>query len=134
MKKLLLLLMLYGVGNAQIIITSQPVNDTVVAGQAATFSVIATGSSLNYMWYRQGISTGINTATCSFTSATSMHNDSLQCVIWNNTDTVSSNVVRLYVYNAKYTSTLLDRFSILNADSIANPITPTSGWTARIIK
>jgi hypothetical protein len=37
------------------VITSQPSSVTLVAGQASTFSVTATGSGLRFLWYRDGV-------------------------------------------------------------------------------
>jgi hypothetical protein len=38
------------------VITTQPVAATAILGQAATFTVAATGSSLTYQWYKDGTS------------------------------------------------------------------------------
>src|ERR1700757_2262056 len=35
-------------------ITTQPANQTVVAGQTVTFTVVATGSALSYQWNKNG--------------------------------------------------------------------------------
>ena len=42
-------------------IVTQPVNQSIIAGQTATFSVVAAGGPLNYQWQKNG--TAINGAT-----------------------------------------------------------------------
>jgi len=52
-------------------ITAQPVNQTVAAGQTATFSVIATGTApLNYQWQKNGANIANATAASYTTPAT----------------------------------------------------------------
>lgn len=89
---------------SSITITVQPTNNTVVAGGTALFSITATGDSLHYAWYRQGLYTGISSTTYSFAATPAMHNDSIQCVVWNSADTIGSNVVRVYVVYAVFDS------------------------------
>jgi hypothetical protein len=49
-------------------ITQQPANQTVTAGQMATFSVTASGDApLSYQWYMNGAAAGTNTNTFSIT-------------------------------------------------------------------
>ena len=43
-------------------ITTQPLSTTKGAGQAATFSVVATGPGLTYNWQRNGVSAGAASA------------------------------------------------------------------------
>ncbi len=52
--------------NTTTAINTQPANQTVCAGAAATFSVVATGASLSYQWRKGGVNIGGATAA-SFT-------------------------------------------------------------------
>jgi hypothetical protein len=57
-------------------ITTQPVSETVTAGQTATFSVVATGTApLTYQWYRNGAAIG-GAASSSYTSSATVSGDS----------------------------------------------------------
>ena len=57
-------------GNAPTI-TQQPTSVTVTAGQAATFSVTATGTApLNYQWYLNSATTGTNSSSYTIAAAT----------------------------------------------------------------
>src|SRR5207244_11011154 len=57
-------------------ITTQPANQTVTAGQTATFAVVAAGTApLGYQWQKNGVSiTGATSA--SYTTATTTTADS----------------------------------------------------------
>ncbi len=58
--------------NAAPTIMQQPVSVTVTAGQAATFSVIATGDApMSYQWYMNGAAAGTNSNTFSIGQTTS---------------------------------------------------------------
>lgn len=85
-----------------IIILTQPVSDTTTG--TAQYSISAYGRNLHYAWYRQGVYTGISTATYSFTATSAMDNDSIQCVAYNGSDTVGSDVVRVRVVYAVFDS------------------------------
>jgi formylglycine-generating enzyme required for sulfatase activity len=81
------------------VITVQPANETVTAGQTATFSILATGDALQYQWQKNGVDiTGAN-ATAYTTPATSISDSGTiyRCVVWNAGDTVTSNVAVLGV-------------------------------------
>jgi hypothetical protein len=57
--------------NTAPIITSEPANQTVNAGQTATFSVTASGAgTLTYQWYKGGVAIGGATSNTYTTSAT----------------------------------------------------------------
>ncbi|MCX8518314.1 MAG: DUF1566 domain-containing protein [Rhodoferax sp.] len=57
---------------AAVVISTQPAAQTVVVGQAASFSVTATGTGpLSYQWKKNGINIGINSSTYT-TSATAI--------------------------------------------------------------
>jgi hypothetical protein len=51
---------------------TQPVNQTVMVGQTATFSVTASGGPLNYQWYKNGIPISGATSGTYTTQATVM--------------------------------------------------------------
>ena len=57
------------------VITQQPANITVTAGQAAAFSITATGTPpLTYEWFMSGIAVGTNLDAYSISQATSAQN------------------------------------------------------------
>lgn len=63
--------------NAQVVtptITTQPVSVTVTEGNAATFSVVASGSSMGYQWLKDGVSIAGATGS-SYTIATTLLSD-----------------------------------------------------------
>ncbi len=79
-------------------ITSQPMNQTVAAGQSATFSVTATGNSpLSYQWYENG--TAIQGATSSsYTTAPTTaadNGDTFSVAVTDLGGTTTSNTVTL---------------------------------------
>jgi len=81
-------------------ITTQPANRTVTAGQTATFSVTATGTTpLTYQWRRNGAEiSGANSA--SYTTPATTTSDSgaqFTVVVSNSTGTVTSNAASLTV-------------------------------------
>ncbi len=81
-------------------ISSQPVNQTVTAGQTAAFSVVATGSSpLSYQWRKNG--TAINGATsASYTTPTTTSADTgstFNVLVSNSAGGVTSNAATLTV-------------------------------------
>ncbi len=83
-------------------IGTQPSNTSVNAGQNATFTVGATGSSLTYQWQRNtGTWTnigGATGATYSFTTAYPADNGAqFQCVVTGACGTITSNVATLTV-------------------------------------
>ena len=80
-------------------ITTQPANQTVTAGQSATFSVVAAGPApLNYQWNKNG--TAISGATSSsYTTPTTIFDNGAQftVVISNAAGSVTSNAATLTV-------------------------------------
>jgi hypothetical protein len=55
------------------VITTQPKNQTITTGQTATLTVVATGTGLNYQWYKGltgDVSTPVGTNSSSFTTPT----------------------------------------------------------------
>ena len=59
---------------ATVTITSQPKPLTVTAGQPASFAVTASGTSLQYQWYKNGTAlSGATAATYALTSTTTSH-------------------------------------------------------------
>ncbi|HEV2195107.1 MAG TPA: immunoglobulin domain-containing protein [Candidatus Acidoferrum sp.] len=68
-------------------ITTQPVNQTVAAGQTATFMVVATGTApLSYKWQKNGTSIlGANSSTYTTPTTSSSDNGAQFTVVVNNT-------------------------------------------------
>src|SRR5258708_11594763 len=89
-------------------ITSQPVSQTVTAGQPATFSVIATGSApLTYQWSMNGGTVGTNSNTFSISQSTTTENQAEIIVkISNAAGSVTSGTVSLTVNAASVAPTI----------------------------
>jgi glucuronoarabinoxylan endo-1,4-beta-xylanase len=98
-------------------ITSQPANQTVTAGQTATFSVVATGTApLGYQWQKNSANiSGATSASYTTPATTSADNAStFQAVVSNSAGSVTSSAATVTV----------------NATSLAVSITsPTNGAT-----
>jgi hypothetical protein len=88
-------------------ITTQPVNEVVTAGQAATFAVVAAGAApLNYQWYQNGAAVGSNSTTYTTAPTTAANNlAQIQVSITNPAGTVASNTVTLTVNAASGANT-----------------------------
>ncbi|MGA8429097.1 MAG: immunoglobulin domain-containing protein [Candidatus Sulfotelmatobacter sp.] len=86
--------------NSQPAITTQPVNQTVVAGESATFTVAATGTApLSYQWKKGGANiAGANSASYA-TPATALSDNGSQfdVVVSNSFGSITSNTVTLTV-------------------------------------
>ena len=94
------------VSGAGPVITKQPQNQTVSAGQTAKFTVAASGSGLSYQWQYQkpGTSawnncggTGNKTDTFSFTASAYYNGWQYRCVVKNSAGSVNSNAAKLTV-------------------------------------
>ena len=90
---------------AALSITTQPSNQSVTAGQTATFSVVATGSNLTYQWQQStdngSIWMDISSATSSsYTTQTAtmvMNGYQYRCVVTGNGGSVTSDAATLTV-------------------------------------
>ena len=80
-------------------ITTQPVNTTVSAGNAATFTVAASGTApLSYQWTKNGANVGTNSATYTTAATTSSDNGAqIQVTVSNSAGSTPSNTVTLTV-------------------------------------
>ena len=80
-------------------ITTQPGNQTVTAGQTATFSVVASGSSLTYQWRKNGANISGATASSYTTPATATTDSgsTFSVVVSNAGGSVTSNNATLTV-------------------------------------
>src|SRR5256885_13638283 len=90
-------------------ITTQPANQTVTAGQTATFAVVAAGTApLGYQWQKNGVNiTGATSA--SYTTATTTTADSgstFRVVVSNSAGTVTSSAATLTVNAAAVAPTI----------------------------
>jgi Phosphoesterase family/Immunoglobulin domain/Immunoglobulin I-set domain len=81
-------------------IATQPANQTVTAGQTATFMVVAMGTApLSYQWQKDGTAVGGATSASYTTAATSSSDNGakFQVVVSNSAGTVTSNAATLTV-------------------------------------
>jgi hypothetical protein len=86
-------------------ISQQPMNDTVTAGQTATFSVTAAGvGPLTYQWFLNGSAAGTNSSSYSIPQATAAQSGAhIYVTVTNTAGSATSNTVTLTV-NAAQTS------------------------------
>lgn len=92
-----------GGGSQAPVITSQPSNTTVAAGQPASFSVTATGTApLSYQWQRNGANiSGATSATYTLPSATPADNGAqFRVIVTNSAGSATSNTATLTVTSA----------------------------------
>ena len=79
-------------------ITTQPTNQTVTAGDTATFTVVASGTGpLTYQWKRGTTNVGTNSATLTLTNAQTGDAGSYTVVVTNSAGTATSNAATLSV-------------------------------------
>jgi Immunoglobulin domain/Immunoglobulin I-set domain/PQQ-like domain len=80
-------------------ITEQPTSETVTAGQAATFSVMATGTApLTYQWFMNGAASGTNSSTFSIAQATTAQTGAqISVKVSNTTGSATSSTATLTV-------------------------------------
>ena len=81
-------------------ITTQPSNETVAAGQAATFTVVATGTTpLSYQWQKNGANIGGATSSSYTTPATATADSgsTFDVVVSNSAGSATSNTAMLTV-------------------------------------
>jgi len=86
-------------------ITAQPVSQSVIAGQTATFSVTATGTApLSYQWRRNGAAVSGATSASYTTSATTSADNGAQftVAVGNSAGSVTSSAATLTVNAATY--------------------------------
>jgi hypothetical protein len=90
-------------------ITAEPANQTVNAGQTATFSVVATGTApLNYQWQKNGVSIA-GATSASYTTPVTTTADSgspFQVVVSNSVGSAQSNPATLTVNAAAVAPTI----------------------------
>lgn len=90
-------------------ITSQPANQTVTAGQTATFSVTATGTApLSYQWQKGGanISGAVSSSYTTPITTTGDSGEQLRVAVTNSVGTISSNTATLTVNPATGVSSI----------------------------
>src|SRR5208282_1860990 len=90
-------------------ITTQPVNQTVTAGQTATFTVVAAGTApLSYQWQKSGVNIAGATAASYTTPVTTTGNSgsTFDVVVSNTAGSVTSNAATLTVNAAAVAPTI----------------------------
>ncbi len=90
-------------------ITTQPVNETVTAGQTATFTVVAGGTApLSYQWQKNGANIAGATGTSYTTPATATTDSgsTFRVVVTNTAGTITSNAATLTVNAAAVAPTI----------------------------
>ena len=103
---------LTGTGTSSVVaptITTQPVNQTVTAGQTATFSVVAGGTApLSYQWQKNGVNIAGATASSYTTPATATTDSgsTFDAVVSNTAGSVTSNSGTLTVNAAVVAPTI----------------------------
>ena len=120
-------------------ITAQPLSQTVTAGQTASFSVIATGTSpLGYQWSKNGTAISGATSASYTTPATTTTDNGAQftVVVSNSAGSVTSNTATLTVNVATYllnASPATVSFGNVNTNSISSlPVTLTNSGNSNV--
>lgn len=96
-------------------ITTQPANETVTAGQTATFKIVATGTApLSYQWQKNGANIGGATSSIYTTPATTAaeSGSKFDVMVSNSVGSVTSNSATLTV-NAAPTTALFRHVAIV---------------------
>jgi hypothetical protein len=79
-------------------ITQHPQNATVVEGQIATFSVIATGTgTLHYQWRANGINVGVDSPSFGGVTTLLQNGSLIDCIVTDDFGSVTSNAAVLTV-------------------------------------
>src|SRR5207245_7885085 len=105
-------------------ITSQPASRTVTAGQAATFSVTATGTApLGYQWQRDGAPISGATGASYTTPATTSADNGAQfrVVVSNSVSSATSNAATLTVNVPRFTLTVTKQNILLGSGTVTGP-------------
>jgi len=116
-------------------ITTQPANQTVAAGQTATFSVVATGTApLSYQWRKN--STNISGATpASYTTpgtTTADNNATFDVVVANSVNSVTSSSATLTVNSVPVAPTITTRPPIKPSPLGKRPVSASSPRAPRL--
>src|SRR5207253_1999012 len=93
-------------------ITTQPVNQTVTAGQTATFTVVASGTApLSYQWQKNGANIAGATSSSYTTPATAIADSgaTFDVVVSNSVGNATSNLATLTVSAAPLAPTITTR-------------------------
>jgi len=127
-------------------ITTQPVSQTVTAGQTATFSVTATGTApLTYQWQKNGVAIS-GASSASYTTPATTTSDSgtqFTVAISNGVGTVISSAASLsvnpllptaaYAFNEGSGNTTLDASGNGNSGTLSGPSWTTAGHYANAL-
>ncbi len=107
-------------------ITAQPVAKNAVVGEAVSFSVTATGTSLSYQWTKGGTAiSGATSATYSIASVTTAHAGNYAVTVTNSVGSVTSGTVALTILT--FAAPLPDGFaSSATGGVLGTVVTPAS--------
>jgi hypothetical protein len=102
-------------------ITTQPTSVSVASGSSASFSVVASGSSLTYQWYFASAAiSGATSATYSISSVASSNAGSYYVIVTNSAGSVTSSTVTLTITSSTTTTAACDTTQV---DSLLTAIT-----------
>jgi hypothetical protein len=110
-------------------IVAQPVDASIVVGQSATFTVVASGPPLSYQWSRNGtVIPGATAASYTVTNATAaLDGSSYQVLVTNPTSSIMSSAAILRV--ATQTPQSITGFGPLNAHTLGDAPFEITGVT-----
>jgi hypothetical protein len=107
-------------------IATQPANQTVCAGQPATFTVAATGAVLTYQWRRNGVNiAGATGSSFTIASATAGDAGAYDVVVMGACGTVASAIATLTVNPATVITTQPANQTVCAGTSVAFTVTAT---------
>jgi hypothetical protein len=121
-------------------ITTQPVSQTVTAGQTATFSVIAGGTApLTYQWQKNGVNiSGATSASYTTPTTTTSDSGSTFAVVVNNTAGTATSALATLTVNAapapaiQLSTTSINFGSLVVGSNLSQPIIITNTGTATL--
>jgi len=118
------------VTNTAVEITTQPSDQAVLAGQTATFHIVATGTGpLSYQWQFNGVNiAGTTTDTLTIPNAQAANAGSYRCIVTNVVGSVNSNAATLTINGALQVSITSEPIAVLEGvEFVVHVIPPPPG-------